>query len=109
MRPSLAKVCYDNKLTDITPQDYATMEAILKVTGPVRSFEKKLQQEEVPTISLVLAGTVGLIGVLEKLKVNAETHKLEKCSHLAAKDPAGYLQRSGCTSALRIQRRSEFG
>lgn len=69
MRPALAKVCYDNKVQEISAEDYAKVDEVLKITGPIRNFEKKLQQESVPTISLVYPGIKGLIGVLGGLQV----------------------------------------
>lgn len=70
LRPSIAKVCYDNNLNDIATEDYRMIENVLQITGPIRSFEKKLQQESVPTISLVYPGIHGLLDRLEELRVS---------------------------------------
>lgn len=61
VRQSLAVVCYANSIDEITSDDYRLIEAVLEITSPFRGFTKKLQQEGVPTISLVYAGVKGLI------------------------------------------------
>lgn len=66
----MAKVCYDNMVDDIRSEDYKSMEKVVQITGPIRRFELKLQQESVPTISLVYSGIAGILQVLEQLKVN---------------------------------------
>lgn len=70
LRPSLTAVCYANGLDEISPADYRLIDAVLQLTDPFRGFTKKLQQQSVPTISLVYVGIIGLITRMEALSVS---------------------------------------
>lgn len=69
LRTSLAKVCYDHNIDEISTEDFRRIDSLLKITDPFRGFSKKLQQESVPTISLLFAGIKGLLDTLQGLKV----------------------------------------
>lgn len=69
LRSSLARVCYENGIDEISPEDYRQIDVVLEITDPFRAFTKKLQQESCPTISLLFAGVNGLLAKLELIKV----------------------------------------
>lgn len=71
LRLSLAKVCYDNGVGEISSDDFRQIDAVLEITSPFRGFTKKLQQERVPSISLLYSGIHGLLEKLEAFKVHS--------------------------------------
>lgn len=75
LRPAMTRVCYDNGVEEITPEDFKLMEEVVQITGPFRAFVKKLQQESVPTISLVFSGITGLVDLLGALHVRERCPK----------------------------------
>ncbi|KAH7721311.1 hypothetical protein AAVH_11165 [Aphelenchoides avenae] len=78
LRPSLTAVCYANGLDEISPADYRLIDAVLQLTDPFRGFTKKLQQQSVPTISLVYVGIIGLITRMEALSREAALKDIAK-------------------------------
>ncbi|KAH7702352.1 hypothetical protein AAVH_30499 [Aphelenchoides avenae] len=68
LRPAMGKVCYDNNVEDLSSEEYRSVDLYLQVLEPIRRFEVKLQQESVPTISLVYSGICGILDMLEGLK-----------------------------------------
>lgn len=75
MRPAMGKVCYDNNVEDLSSEEYRSVDLYLQVLEPIRRFEVKLQQESVPTISLVYSGICGILDMLEGLKVRYKPAK----------------------------------
>lgn len=71
LRSSIAKVSYDNGLDDIALDDYRMIDSVLMILEPIQNFEKKLQQECLPTISLVYGGIHAIMQLFDNLTVRA--------------------------------------
>lgn len=69
LRQSLTAVCYSNTVDEISSEDFRLIDSVLEVTEPFRAFTKKLQQESVPTLSLLFPGIQGLIVKMNQLEV----------------------------------------